>query len=72
MPRTVVDWEGEKRYTGPLRAVDLSDPGITKPLAKPMEEFYKKVMQAAWNYLDPEEMTIVRKQTEEIKKKKVY
>ena len=37
-----------------------------------MEEFYKKVMQAAWNYLDPEEMTIVRKQTEEIKKKKVY
>lgn len=72
LSRVVVPWQGEKRYTGPLNQVDISDPGITKPLAKPMEDFYKKVMEAAWKYLDPEEMRIVKKQAEDIKKKKVY
>lgn len=72
LQRTVVPFEGEKEYTAPPAGVDPSDPGISKPLGTTMETFYKKVMQAAWNYLDPEEMKIVKKQAEEIKKKKVY
>jgi hypothetical protein len=74
LPNTVIPWEGEKRYASPLSKHDLdfSDPGIAKPLGKTMEGFYAKVMQAAWNYLDPDEMKLVKKQAEEIKKKKVY
>jgi hypothetical protein len=72
LPQTVVNWKGEKEYLQPPPGIDLSDQGITNALGKTMEDFYKKVMQTAWDYLHPEEMAIVKKQAEEIKAKKVY
>ncbi|MBI1805662.1 MAG: hypothetical protein HYR76_01270 [Ignavibacteria bacterium] len=72
IPREVVSWEGEKEYPAPPNGVDPNDAGITKVLGPKLEAIYTKVMQAAWNYLDPEEMKLVKKQAEEIKKKKVY
>jgi hypothetical protein len=52
--------------------INWSDPDIVNALGKPLEETYSKLMQMAWDYLDPEEMALVKKQAEEIKKKKVY
>jgi hypothetical protein len=72
LAQTAIPIEGEKAYWTPPGGVDLSDPGIAKPLGKTMEALYAKVMQAAWNYLDPGEMRLVKKQAEEVKKKKVY
>jgi hypothetical protein len=72
IPNTVIPWEGEKRYYSRPAVADLSDLGFRKPLGISMQSIYSKVMQAAWNYLDPTEMKIVKKQAEEIKKKKVY
>ncbi|MBI3365991.1 MAG: hypothetical protein HY033_13940 [Ignavibacteriae bacterium] len=72
IPREMISWEGEKEYSAPPSQADLSDPGIVKPLGPKLEAIYTKVMEAAWKYLDPEEMKLVKKQAEEIKKKKVY
>lgn len=52
--------------------LDYSDPGFTQAIGKPIEDFYIDVLQNAWKYLDPEEMRLVNKQAEEIRKKKVY
>jgi hypothetical protein len=72
LPQRVISWEGEKQYYEAQSGADLSDPSISRPLGETMKEFYAKVMQASWNYLDPEEMKLVKKQSEEIRKKKVY
>jgi len=72
IPREVVSFEGEKEYPAPPSGIDLSDPGIAKSLGPKLEALYTKVMQASWNYLDPGEMQLVKKQADEIKKKKVY
>lgn len=72
VPREVVSWEGEKEYNAPPNGADLSDPGIIKPLGPKLERLYAKIMQNAWSYLDPEEMKLIKKQAEEIKKKKIY
>jgi hypothetical protein len=37
-----------------------------------LERYYTTVMDAAWRYLEPEEMTMIKKQSQEIKTRKVY
>jgi hypothetical protein len=60
-------------YTNVVNAtdanIDWSDPDVIDALGKPLEEIYSKVMQIVWDYLDPKEMTLVKKQADEIKKK---
>lgn len=72
LPQQVIPWEGQKQYYEAQQGADLSDPAISRPLGETMKDFYAKVMQASWKYLDPEEMKLVKKQSEEIRKKKVY
>lgn len=72
LPPSTVHWEGSNEYQTPPTTADLSDPAITKLLGKTMETYYHTVMEAAWKYLDPEEMRGVKKQADEIKAKKVY
>lgn len=72
LPRNTVRWEGSKRYEAQPAGVDFSDPAISNSVGKVMETYYRTVMEAAWKYLDPEEMKLVKKQADEIKAKKVY
>ncbi|MFH0806580.1 MAG: hypothetical protein V1885_02555 [Candidatus Brennerbacteria bacterium] len=72
IPPGLIPWEGEKQYWNRPTQVDLSDNGVARPIGTTMEVLYAKVMQTAWDYLNPDEMRMVKKQAEEIKKKKVY
>jgi hypothetical protein len=72
IPRTVVACKSAYATVQYPVAVNYSDKGIATSLGKSMEAVYKKVMEAAWKYLDPGEMAIVKKQADEIKAKKVY
>jgi len=74
IPREVITFTGEDQYQAPSSRPDPSDPGIIKSPAtsKALESIYAKIMQTAWTYLDPEEMRLIKKQAEEIKKKKIY
>lgn len=50
-------------------AIDLS----TNPdLGRALDQAYLNIMDAAWKYLDPGEMALVKKQGDEIRAKKVY
>jgi hypothetical protein len=67
------NWESDKDYTTPNPGyIDNREPGVSKPLGLALESFYKQIMETSWKYLDPEEMKIVKKQSEEIRAKKVY
>lgn len=65
-------WEGEKRYRTPPAMVDYTDPGLNKQIAAIMEPLYQQLMQSAWDYLNPEELAMVKQQAQVIKEKKVY
>jgi len=72
IPSTTVYIEGEKEYNQPVRQIDFSDKGIFVPIAKKIKKIYDEIMKTSWKYLDPEEMSTVKKESLEIRKKKVY
>ena len=45
---------------------------VQADLAKALEEQYNKTLQAVFDYLHPEEMALVKKQSLELREKKVY
>lgn len=53
-------------------AAMLANPECARLVVPIMERFYLKVMDTSWKYLEPEEMVVVKKQSQEIKTKKVY
>lgn len=69
-----VNWKGEKKYSHqPSSAdIDYSDQGIQKALAPMLSNAYSAVMDAAWKYLHPEEIQIVKKEAMQVKEKKRY
>ena len=74
IPRTSVPFKGTKRFPeGTSTAVDQSqfpeDPGFTAPLNAELAKAYQQVLQAAWTYLDPQEMRVVREQSQEPRKR---
>lgn len=50
----------------------MKEDGIYNDVAKALEAQYKTILARAYQYLDPEEMRIVKKQAQEIRSKKVY
>lgn len=77
LPQKVVQWQGEQSYTSD-KAITIptsnayTDPGFIRAMSKPLEEFYTKILKTSWDYLNPEEMALVKKQSQEIKNKKIY
>ena len=74
MPQTTVPFQGTLRFPeGTSQAVDESrfpeDPGFTAPLGAELARAYQQVMQAAWTYLDPKEMSVVKQQSQEPRKR---
>jgi len=45
------------------------DPGIANPIVDVLEQFYKSVFSTAWNHLDPQELTSLKTQVDEIRAK---
>ncbi len=72
IPSGLIPWEAEKQYWVRPTQIDLSDNGVARPIGITMEALYAKIMRTAWDYLHPEELKMVKKQAQEIKKKKVY
>jgi hypothetical protein len=56
----------------PIQQLLESETAVYNPVAKALEMQYKKILDRANQYLDPEEMQIVKKQAQEIRNKKVY
>lgn len=54
------------------RNVDFTDTGINNPVAKAVERYFNQILNKAWSYISVEEMQLVKKQSLEIRKKKVY
>src|SRR2546422_761436 len=50
-------------------SIDLSS---NPDLGRALDQAYASIMEAAWKYLDPGEMALVRDQATDIRKKKVY
>ncbi|MEO8602612.1 MAG: hypothetical protein ABI629_08555 [bacterium] len=50
----------------------LAVPACAVLMGPVLERYYAAVMDAAWRYLEPEEMVIVKKQAQDIKSRKVY
>jgi len=53
-------------------SVDFTDPQINNPIAKEVERYFKQILDKAWNYINVKEMQLVKKQSLEVRKKKVY
>jgi hypothetical protein len=50
----------------------FADPGFLSTVGRELEAYYRFTMDAAWRYLSPEEMSLVKKQAQEIRQRKVY
>jgi hypothetical protein len=64
MPPTQVDCSGK----GPLGDFNVIDNGY----AQLLERAFQLTMKKAWDYLAPEEVTLLKKQSQELRAKKVY
>lgn len=47
--------------------VPMEDPGLWNAWVAELDKTYSKIMQTAWNHLDPEEMLVKKKEADEIK-----
>ena len=72
-PRTI-NCQGVYKYgSNPSLAEALSkDPGIRNPIAKFLQEEYKRCLQLAWGHLDPMELTPLKQQVKAIREKVNY
>ena len=63
-----------KTYSRPLSADELviNEGMVYDDVAKALDAQYKAILEKSYQYLDPEEMRIVKKQAQEIRSKKVY
>ena len=46
-----------------------NDAGVVNPVVDVMQDFYKTVLQTAWNHLDPQELNALKTQVDEIRAK---
>ena len=75
LPTVTVPVQGKYTYDSknvPLQALLGHEPGLQQQLARKLEETYKETLSKTWGYLDPKEMQGVKKQSLEIRERKVY
>lgn len=63
-----------KLYNDNIKPDDIwtKDPGFYNPMVTFLEEYYKVIMGKAWNYLDPNELKLLKPQIEKIREKSMY
>lgn len=52
--------------------INFNDININNPLARAVEKYYNNILNTAWKYINNEEMQIARKQSLEVRSRKVY
>lgn len=67
-----VQQNGDGTVVAPPFGKHFSDPGFTSTVGRELEAYYRATMDAAWRYLNPEEMSLVKKESQEIRQRKVY
>lgn len=74
VPDTTVRWQGELEYEVPPRSMAhiMEEPQLQNGFARLMEDMYERTLQTAWDYLDPEEMLVLREQAYEIREDAGY
>lgn len=83
LPSKDITWQGTQEFKDPSNpeamtipnppfSAHFSDPGFTRAIGPELEVYYTTAMNAAWNYLNVEEMALVKRQSQEIRQKKVY
>ncbi len=56
----------------PLQILLEHENGLRSELARKLDQIYKETLSRAWSYLDPEEMRGVKKESLQIRERKVY
>ena len=73
IPATSVPWQAARKYSmqagPPPVGVLLDDPGFSGPVNKQLAVVYQQIMQTAWTYLDANEMTVVKQQSQEVRRR---
>lgn len=66
-------FKGETKHPTPPSAWYLKhEPGLQNAIAPHLEQAYLDILNKAWNYLDPEEMAVVKNQAMEVKEKATF
>ncbi len=73
--RDPVSWTGSLAYNAQTSSPDAinatfllqSDHAFANAVARELEQIYSQVLQTAWNYLDPSEMTVVKRQSLDVR-----
>lgn len=72
-PINIDFWTGYYANTSTSIPVIIErEDAVQADLARALEEQYNKTLQAVFDYLHPEEMALVKKQSQELREKKVY
>ncbi len=69
VPTTEFEFQGQTKYSEPPGPVNAAEPDLRSKLGRALEQTYRNVMQASWDYLDPQEMRALKAQAQEIRKK---
>lgn len=73
IPANTFTWQGVQKYSKeagpPPIDVLMNDAGFNGPLGKELSTVYQQIMQAAWTYLDPKEMVVVKQQSQEVRRR---
>lgn len=74
IPAITIHFATTHGYTGPATAAVLlaNEDELFNEVAKALDAQYNAILGKTYQYLDPEEMQIVKKQAQEIRTKKVY
>lgn len=73
LPVSSVPWQGVQKYNPqagpPPIEVLMNDAGFSGPVGQQLSAVYQQIMQAAWTYLDPSEMAVVKQQSQEARRR---
>jgi hypothetical protein len=67
IPNTVVHWKGKRNYLQGATGPNMSDPGLAEPLGQTLQGIYAKILRDSWDYVDPAEMAVVKRQSLELR-----
>lgn len=73
LPGKTVDIDGQDTFAKDEFVVALQrDAGVRNPVTDALEEYYQMFMEATWVYMDPDEMSVLKAQADELKERKRY
>jgi len=73
LPAKTVGIDGQDTFAEDEFAEAIQrDAGVRNPVTVALEEYYQTFMEATWAYMDPNEMSVLKAQANELKERKRY